>query len=263
MLYHLTNHCTLNCPHCLVDAAPNNKHATKETTRAFIDFALDMDANRIGIAGGEPTQHPDFFDHLTMIMNELKGRTIILMSNGRFLINKKFTKRLATIQKKSSFLIQISALKGIYPKRQATVTTFRRRAHYFKPDSIHLVEEITAMSDVGRAKGKDWSHLGELYQRKAPGCFNIFSVSRHAMTLRDIIALHEGATNDFCKPLIFWNGDLHVGEHDKCVKAGNILTDTQEQIYNTIRSEKPCGHCGDTLPPGIDIFGYTTLEREI
>jgi len=249
MLFHLTQHCSLQCPHCFIESTPNDRHAAPETVKRFVDFAKQSGATRIGIAGGEPTEHPEFTHHFLYILKKLsRKKMVVLMTNGRFLLNEDLTITLAKLQKKFQFLIQVSALKGIYPKRKETKEYYHKHANRF--NDIHLVECITSMVNLGRAVGKDWSHLGNLYKHLAPMCFNIFSVFKSGEfgNFRDALKWVELNTSNFCKPLISWDGSFHAGETSLCLELGNIMVDDMDTIFRNVKEEEPCGLCGIPLP---------------
>ena len=250
MIYHITESCHMNCPHCMVEAVPSDNHATMEMTNSFLKFVNDMGSFKVGIAGGEPTEHPDFFNHLEVIAERLHNKSmVIIMTNGQWLFNNDYTNELARIVNKYGVYVQVSALKGIYPNQQLTQQQYESKHHCFKDGVIHLIENITCLEDLGRAKGKDWSHLGDLFKRKAPNCFNMYSIasSKHVPSLSDSLQILERNTSNFCKPLIRWNGDIHVGETQLCTKLGNIIDDSYEEIFTNLKKGKPCGLCGIQL----------------
>jgi MoaA/NifB/PqqE/SkfB family radical SAM enzyme len=264
MIFDITEHCSLGCPHCMIDSTPNNKHCNITTLESFINFGIRMDTKIIGIGGGEPTEHPSFFDYMVLIFKAFSDLSlIILLSNGRFLKDDSFTENLADLQKVFPFYIQISVLKGIYPHREETIELYKEKSGLFK--DIALIEEITIIDQIGRAKGKDWSHLNITYKRKAPCCFNIWStchpindfvngLSRDGYkdysmnSLHDVVSYLEWNTKTFCKPLIAWDGSIYAGESTTCVKLGNIKEDSDEVIFNNLKSGRPCEKCGVKVP---------------
>lgn len=267
MLFDLTEHCSLGCPHCMIDSTPNNKHCNIDTVEEFIKFALRMETKIIGIGGGEPTEHPSFFDYMYLILKSLSNNVFMinLLSNGRFLKDDSFTQELSHLQKVYPFPIQISVLKGIYPHREETVELYKEKGHLFK--NIGLAEDITVIeTDLGRAKGKDWSYLNAPHKRQAPSCFNIWSIChplsgftmgkskvgyiQYKMeTLKEVISYLEWNTKNFCKPLVAWDGSVYAGETPSCVKLGNIKEDSDEVIFNNLKSGRPCEKCGVKVPP--------------
>lgn len=250
MLFTITEHCSLKCNHCFVEAEENNKHATRGVVEAAVRFAKDMGLTRFCVSGGEPTQHPEFLRHFEYILEELPGRFMVMMSNGSFLRNDDFVSELVGLFKKHSFFIQVSALKHLYPNRQETVCLFKEKQSRFPSGSMALIEKISAMSNLGRARGKDWSHLGPLYKRMAPLCFNLFSIAHSGATrdLGGVMSYLEGSTKTHCVPLVSYEGNLHVGETTSCVTLGSILTDSYSQMYDVLLSTKPCGLCGVDYP---------------
>lgn len=250
MLFTLTEHCSLGCQHCFMSAERSGKHASVEVIEAAVRFAKDMGLSRFCVSGGEPTEHPEFFKRFEYMLEELPGCSIALMTNGRFLKDSKFVRELAGLSAKYPFFVQVSALKHLYPHRQETIHLFKKNRSRFPLGSIEIIEEITALIDLGRAKGKDWSRLGPLYKRVAPMCFNVFSVA-HSNVVKDlkgVVSYIDQHTKMHCTPLISYTGDLYVGETTSCVTLGNILFDGYGQMYDILRSKKPCGLCGIDYP---------------
>lgn len=245
MLYHLTHYCNFNCPHCFVEASEQGKHATTDVTHGFVEFAKRTGTVKIGIAGGEPTLHPNFKEHLLYIIGSLPKKIIILMTNGQFLLHDTETINfLADCCKLPYFFIQVSSLKELYPHRKAILEAFGQAKHMFG-DRMMLIEDITCIEHLGKATGKNFG-VG-VFARKAPSCFNLFSISRNVESFVDVISYFDNATNGFCKPLVTPEGNVHVGESQHCIKLGNI-TDSDEVLFDTLVKSKPCGKCGVKSP---------------
>lgn len=259
MLFQFTKHCSLRCPHCLNESVPDGSHCSDETFVEFLRLVHDFSIRRIGLGGGEPTEHPRFLElfkellrqyPLSISAGELSFDGIVLMTNGRFLVNNgELTKGIAALQKDYRFGIQISALKGLYPKRKETIRAYKKKKRKFQTELTAVVEQITGMQYMGRAKGKDWSHLGPLYDFQAPMCFNLFSVAKHKNSLFEVINFLEHNTKQFCKPMVAWDGSFHPGESNLCQKLGNINTDGRDVIFENLQNGGPCGECGVVAPP--------------
>lgn len=250
MLFTITEHCSLKCKHCFMEAEETGRHASREVVEAAVRFVKDMDLGRLGVSGGEPTEHPEFLQHFEYILRELPGCFIVLMTNGKFLRSNKFVRELAGLCVKYPFFVQVSALKHLYPHRQETVYLYKKNRSRFPHGSIVLVEKITSITDLGRAKGKDWSHLGPLYKRKAPMCFNLFSIAHSGVVqdLSSVILYLEQFTKQHCVPLVSYEGNLHAGETTSCMALGSILYGEYNRMYDILRSKKPCGLCGVDYP---------------
>lgn len=255
MLFHLTEHCSLNCGHCLLNATPSGKHASKEVINKTIEFAQNNPIGLLNVSGGEPTEHPQFFEVFELILKKLQGKArVLLASNGRFLEDDQFTAQLVELHRQYPFFLQVTAIKGLYPHQEQTVAAFRRQMakHGLSEPYAMRIDELTVIDHLGRARGKDWSHLKTAGQRKAPNCFNPFSAARSGQVhslgeIYELLAAH----GKFCKPLFAYDGSVYAGESTSCYKAGNILTDTPQEIFDKLKAGKPCGHCGVDLPEEV------------
>lgn len=261
MLFHLTEYCTLRCPHCMVNSNKKGKHADEKTVQQFIRFAHKMGTYKIAIAGGEPTEHPDFIKMFRMILIAFGGNAIVmLMTNGRFMLDKHYTNEIAVLQTKFGFVIQVSALKGIYPLREETVAAYHDQKSKF--NAIEIVENITGIQKLGRARYWNYKHLGPLYQWKVPNCFNLYSAAksndseRPIRSFKDIINYMDADSIrkrnlflNFCKPLIGWDGSIYVGESPECTKLGNIHS--YRDPIKTLKRTNPCEECGIKVPDGL------------
>lgn len=259
MIFHLTEHCSLGCPHCAINSTPNNWHARERIVKRFIRFAKEMGTINIGIAGGEPTEHPEFFKYFGMIIRSFNEKVdIALMTNGRFLLDKHFVNELAVMQQRRFFDIQVSAFKDLYPHWEETTDAFIDQSSKFK--QIRYVEGITCIDQLGRAKGKDWSHI-TTYKRVAPNCINVFSVAKEdtIMSLREVIKYLDTKTKSFCKPLISQNGTIHAGETPTCVKIGTLL-DHKDSIH-ALKHGLPCGKCGLMIPKDMSFREYMVMTQ--
>jgi MoaA/NifB/PqqE/SkfB family radical SAM enzyme len=231
----------------MIDADPDKPSANLKTIRQFIKFANKLGVRFLGVSGGEPLEHPQFFLIMETLLKEMRAVAFVLMSNGRFLEDDHLTAKLAKLQKKRFFGIQISAINGLYPHAGQTIEAFERQRKHFD-EGIGLVDKLTVMTRVGRAAGKDWSHLEPLYHRKVTNCFNLIINANRAPSLKELIRLLEIQTkSNFCKPMVDPHGNVHVGESPFCSTIGTIW-ESQEVLFKRLRKTEFCGHCGDPVP---------------
>ncbi len=249
MIVQLTRHCNFRCPHCLVDASPDSSEfMTEKTLTDVIRFINNSNSKFLGVSGGEPTTHPEFLHFMERILREVDCN-VALMTNGNFLFHSEIRDGLIDLLNIRSVYVQVSAVKGLYPKVMATKKMFKKYQKRM-PNSM-LIEELTIMESMGRAKGEDYLFSYGGYQKQAPSCFNLFSASRHkefkGYELDDfagaIDLLHNTTKGNFCKPLIDSYGQLFAGESNTCLNIGSV-TDSMEQIWNNYKAGKPCGGCG-------------------
>lgn len=249
MLFLLTQHCDMECPHCLSDATIDGEHASKRTVDRFVWFAKKMKTTRIGISGGEATNHPAFYPLFNRIVRQLPTVQFVLMSNGAFLRNDNLTHALARLQIKYQFAIQICSIPGLYKDYKEIVGLYRHKHRLFP--NIHFVDGLYFLEKtLGRAARNDLTQYETGNQRIAPGCWNLYSACRTCGSLKTAInLLDRNSTYTWCKPMIDATGNVHPGESISCPIIGNIHTSTMGQIYNALRSGVPCGKCGTSCPP--------------
>ncbi len=244
MLFLLTEYCDMNCPHCMIDATTERKHASLETVDKFIRFAKTLNSRRIAISGGEATQHPYFLKYFERILKDFKEADIVLMSNGSFLDNLDSFK---ILQDKYFFYTQISSIKGLYKDHEKTLELFNKYASSLQ--RTYLVTELHFLEEhLGRAKNNDLSEYRTGNKRNAPSCFNLFSAARSLSSFKDIIYYME--TNlqyGHCKPMIDSTGNIYVSESKNCVKLGT-LNDSLDMLFYNLKRNKPCEKCKNKVP---------------
>lgn len=241
MLLHLTEHCSLQCPHCMNECTPNNRHMELKVLSDVIKF-IKRNARILLIGGGEPTEHPKFFECVEMLVNS--GMILLLCTNGRFLKDDNFTKELSRISNQL-FGIQISVIEGLYPHREETLELYKQKSNIVTNtgliDRITIIDKITVMDKIGRAAKKSFKFSYDLYKRQMPNCINPWLAGRQVNSFKHIIMELE-AHKTWCKPTITYDGRIVAGESISCVQVGTIY-DKENEIYNNIRNGKPCMKC--------------------
>ena len=83
-LFELTTSCDLSCPVCLGDAQECGTPLSLDVVRSMIRSVLDYagPGQIISLGGGEPTQHPEFFE-VVRLLHEAGFDAIWVYSNGR------------------------------------------------------------------------------------------------------------------------------------------------------------------------------------
>lgn len=248
MLFQITHKCAEGCPHCMIDAAPDKPSADLKTVRQFLKFAKKLGARFVGVSGGEPLEHPQFFLVMETLLKNLKGTMVVLMTNGRFLEDDKKTARLAKLQRKHFFGVQVSAIPELYPHAEQTAAAYKRQCGQFIEPGINLSDQLTVMTRLGRAAGKNWSHLGPLYERKVTNCFNVVYNAPKFETLGELVRMLEAQSNySFCKPSVDPAGGVHAGESPHCRRIGTIW-ESDATLLGRLRQGGFCGQCGDPHP---------------
>lgn len=244
MLYQLTNNCNLNCEHCLNDSGQNNLHADRIITIKVAKFIIENNINVVVVAGGEPFTHPRFFDHMIVLAKLLKKKCqIVIDSNGFFMRDDYVCRSFARLSKKYKWHLQISAIPEFYKDHEETKVLYEKYHDLFYHSMV--VDQITVIDYLGRAKGKNFDHL-DAFKRSAPTCFNLLSAAKKCDSLKRTINTIELVGN-LCKPMVSHAGDLYVGESLECLIFGNI-DDPIDKIFKSLKSLWPCGRCGVNGP---------------
>lgn len=221
MILKITNYCTMGCSHCIVNSTTEGKHMTKETFNNAIDFIKRVEPLVVLVSGGEPTDHPLFFEYINEIKKIYAKEQISILSNGLFLKDKEKAKRVLSL----GCMIQITNDDRYYPIKIPKVNH----------PLIVYENNIRTLFPLGRAKNKN--PIGV----KAPGCFNIRSLVRYSnMNLHVAINKLESMMK-FCCPMIGEDGNLYLGESTECKPVGSI-TSSIEELTNNIKTFR-CNDC--------------------
>ena len=90
MLIQITNRCQEGCRHCLQNALPDGPLMTEATFRKALEFGRFLRCPLYIISGGEPTEHPQFFEFCKMF-DRLLGKEAVftVTSNGMWYPEQK------------------------------------------------------------------------------------------------------------------------------------------------------------------------------
>lgn len=58
----------MGCSHCLENATPDGEHMSSETFKKVLNFMERINPTVVLITGGEPTDHPEFFEYMEQLM---------------------------------------------------------------------------------------------------------------------------------------------------------------------------------------------------
>ena len=213
-----------------------------ETCREAVKFAKDSGDCLLIVSGGEPTEHPKFFE-CCRIVNE-SGLRFSVCSNGMFMGNEKKEWAMEKVANLSGFCGgQIYTNPKWYPLH-AEITE-RWKASGDRWSSRGLVfdtTDIRGMQDIGRAKSNPYA-MEEA--KRSP---------YHNLCLTACVTLAQGHDSSsffqlmlmqkrFCTPMIDWEGNVHMSESLLCPSQGNVMTDRREEIWDKMRKFRPCGGC--------------------
>lgn len=213
MLISITNKCRMGCSHCMDDARADSKeYMSFDTFKKALNFNLQYDPS-ITITGGEPTEHPMFWEFMDYLAETIPFNTIVtITTNGMNLSNADIPKILALNKKsKSAIMWQVSHIKPYYP------IDVDLHQNVFKLPNFCIARKLEILSPMGRAgRHNDWH-----YTSKAPHCFNIRSFVRSTKSFSmSILCLRS--RNKFCTPQIAYDGSIKLGESCLCPPASHI-----------------------------------------
>lgn len=221
MLLKITNVCHMGCIHCLDNCKPEGVYMSLEQIDKNIEFIKKLQSKVIIVSGGEPTEHPYFFEIVEQIKKHFNKRAILIASNGMFLFDEKKRYRI----QKLDVSVQITNDKRYYPKE----------IPFIKHKNFIYETHIRTLKPQGRAKTLCCT-------KTSPDCYNLRSLVIHnELNLKSAINLLE-LKGYFCKPVINANGTISIGESVECTTIGK-LGDTIETLEKNIRAMR-CNNCG-------------------
>lgn len=255
----ITNRCGMGCTHCMENSLPlTDTFMTMETFRAALAFTRRIEeaawmlgcAPAILLSGGEPTEHPEIVEMLSLLVKE---RFVpVLISNGMFLADEKLREAILRPSWRS-LMVQVTHDPRYYPSRPPPE---------IEDDRVEYRRSLGGMLPLGRFKPAD--RAGEVL-RQGPTSFNLRSAGLH---FRDFAAavcarrLASGVTgNGNCAPSITHEGDVVAGESRFCWKLGTVHS-TNEELTRAILGMGSCNRCG--LETGLTLpqkraIGLTSL----
>ncbi len=248
MVFSITERCNYTCSHCLVNATNEGNDAGLKVVNAVIKMVKRYNIRCLVVTGGEPTIHHNFFKVLELLLQKLsKECFIVVATNGSFLDNPSFIIKYIPLIQKYHFYTQITAVPNLYENAEKTIKEFNAFKLVFPNESerFEIIKDMKVIDNYGRAKGKDFSFLGDLYQRKSTNCHNVFMIRRETENFDDFFSLYQHLSSDNCKPRIDSSGDIFAGESIECVKIGNILSHDMKSIFSKLKNSSPCEKCGD------------------
>lgn len=236
MLISITESCHMGCTHCMDDAKPSDNHMSYQVFRDAVDFFNEHGNIEFVITGGEPTDHPKFWDFLIYAANNVKGNVhkahITVTTNAMNLVHNsdafnKIQSLYDTFDCKITF--QVTSVDEYYPIK------IDLNDDIFNLPNVILCQEIEAMYPMGRARDNNLE-----YNSKGSKCFNIRSLTRDMKSLDKAITILSLAFR-FCTPQIDIYGNIKLGESLLCPIASTIYK-TNDEIVEDICNFK-CGYC--------------------
>lgn len=221
MLVRITNRCTMQCSHCLVDASPYGEHMTERVFHDTVGFVLRLGLPIMLISGGEPTENPNCVEFVRYARSY--GIHLTLLSNGEFL-HKNPSLRDEILKHVES--VQISNDPRYYP----------RRVEPYNHPKVGFVSKIERVSPHGRAVKNGLKAV-----RRAPECFNIRSLVCHTGSFFDA-RVRLASMRRLCTPSVNVDGTLSAGETPSCAIIGRV-TDSEFHLEEQL-TQLRCNKCG-------------------
>jgi hypothetical protein len=212
----------------MTNAMPDGEHMSVDTFFKTLVFLEKCQSPLIMLSGGEPLEHPKFFELMKMA-SDFKIEMISILSNGMFLDDDELRERVFN----SGAYTQITNDERYYPKR---ITKYEH-------PSVTYVDELRVITPLGRAVDNNIPP-----SRLAPMCFNMRSAARGYGNF--IQAIHTlRCKGKMCTPSINIDGTVVAGETPLCHKVGTVESTNAELTENLIAMK--CNKCGleDDLQP--------------
>lgn len=245
MLIQITNKCHMECPHCMQDSTYNGEHMSHKTFMNSIKFGMNI-CNRIyNISGGEPTENPELLNmckSLNEIFQSLKGALVfVLSSNGMWIKDKEKTKIVKEIQSLPSCCgIQVYSNKEYY-KEHEWLKAHIRQFDIFKKVTV-VTTPIENMQDLGRARTCEMAQKQIKESHYYMSCLNPILVAKQVNSPQQWgIRLQQ--SQQLCKPLVDYKGDVHLSESWLCPSVGNVNIQDIQTIWANIQKTEPCKNC--------------------
>lgn len=223
MILCITSKCKMGCSHCLHDCKPEGVDIALETLKDAIDFIKRIGSVIILVSGGEPTEHPQFFDIMEILITEFGRKRLVISSTGDFFKDAKYSYRM----KKLNVKVQVTNDPRYYP----------RPVENFDKSWVLYEDDIRTLTSQGRAINE--KPIG----KTTISCFNSRSIGCgiNAQKFSQIVHIPE-SKNKFCCPLVSPDGNVFLVESLLCTSIGTIH-DSDGALINNLRNLK-CRNCG-------------------
>lgn len=242
MLIQITNRCQMGCPHCMDDSCPDGGMMTERTFCKAVAFAKDNGERHVLISGGEPTEHPDFFEYCRIASNA--GLAFSFASNGMWIGDEKVERQMEKVVCLSGCVGgQIYSNPKWYRLHNQTVANYNRHKEWLEKFKIHLeLTDIRSMSDIGRAKDCPAAMDEVNKSRYHNMCLTACVTAAQCDNLEDffLMMLMQGR---FCTPMVDYQGNLHMSESWLCPSVGNVCKDDAATLWAAMKAFRPCGGC--------------------
>ncbi|MCX4279483.1 radical SAM protein [Muribaculum sp.] len=241
MLIQITNRCQEGCRHCLQNSLPDGPHMTEAMFKRTLAFGKFLRCMTYVISGGEPTEHPQFYDFCKMLNNFISKNgnkaAFTVVSNGMW-----YPEQVETMRK----LARLEHYAGmqVYTNQQWYKDYDFIMAHKEDLEAIEKVKvdtEPLQMQDLGRARFNEDAQLEVAKNPYHMSCLNGHLIFKQVSPMRRLDGLFINGT--MCKPLVDFRGNVHLSESCLCPSFGNVDTDLHMDIFRNLQEATPCLKC--------------------
>lgn len=236
MLLKITNQCQMECTHCMENATPTGEHMDSNTFYNATEFIKKIKPDVLLISGGEPLEHPHFFEYTEYLKTIINPRGILITSNGEFLSDENLYQKCCDL----GVNFQIMNDKRYYPRR---ITYTKEQFNH--PNFAIIIDDVRGIYPQGRAVKNSINP----HPFKSPKCFNLRSIICSGNDLVESVKILE-SMGKFCTPSVSYNGKIFLGESSLCEPIGDVISD-MSIMEEKIKSFK-CNHCA--LVDKLDAF---------
>ena len=153
MLIQITNKCYEGCAHCMQCSHPKGEHMDMATFKNALRFARFLGVSSYIITGGEPTEHPQFYEFCEALNRFIKGSKEVgaftITSNGTW-----FPERKDEMEKLAKLDHYVGMQVYTNPKwyKDAPFILEHKNEINAIPKVMVDTSDIQGMQDLGRAK---------------------------------------------------------------------------------------------------------------
>jgi len=236
MIIDITDKCTMQCIHCLQNCKPsNNSMMNEQTLINILENSLFVSSKAVLVSGGEPTEHPEFFEIMNKILKYSCDKTVSILSNGLWANSQKMVNKMTYLADKPNVGIQVTNDKAFYP------VDVKRVPH----SSIYYEEKLRILDYLGRGKNLSINDYPHVRRRVGPMCFNMRSIL-HRNNVGSIVTAVRmlEIMGKFCTVMFMSNGDLSLSECGRFI-VGNVNDENllDKAYYFAKANITPCDEC--------------------
>ncbi len=213
------------------------------TFKNALRFARFLGVSSYIITGGEPTEHPQFYEFCQALNRFIKGSKVVggfsIISNGTW-----FPERKAEIE-------ELAKLDHYFGMQVYTNTKWYKDAPFIleHKDEINAIpkiiintHEIQSMQDLGRARTNEQAQIEIANNRHYMSCLNGHLIFKQTSPTRKLVGM-DRQPGMMCKPFVDYKGNVHLSESHLCPSFGNVNNNYWLEIFNNLREAKPCCKC--------------------